>query len=120
MDNLNYHTNKNNFTFNENLRKSKKSNFPSIDKNSSIDKNNKSPKKYLTINKNELDIKLHKLKKNMFKNIFENSNQYKSLSIDDSNYIQFNDMIWENINFNKKNNKNFFLYNPNQTEKKKI
>ena len=120
MDNLNYHTNKNNFTFNENLRKSKKSNFPSIDKNSSIDKNNKSPKKYLTINKNELDIKLHKLKKNMFKNIFENSNQYKSLSIDDSNYIQFNDMIWENINFNKKNNKNFFLYNPNQTEKKKF
>ncbi len=110
MDNLNYHTNKNNFTFNENLRKSKKSNFPSIDKNSSIDKNNKSPKKYLTINKNELDIKLHKLKKNMFKNIFENSNQYKSLSIDDSNYIQFNDMIWENINFNKKNNKNFFLF----------
>ncbi len=122
MNNLNYHNNKNNFTISESLRKSKKSNFPSIEKNLSIDKNNKSPKKYLTINKNELDIKIHQLKKNMFKNIFENSKQYKSVSIDDSNYIRFNDMIWENINFNKneKTAKNFFIYNPNQIEKKKM
>jgi len=121
MNNLNNYKNKNNYLINEFLRQSKKRNFPSIEKNSSIDKNNKSPKNYLnTINKNELDIKLHKLKKKMFKNIIENSKQYKSLSIDELNKSQFNDKIWGSINFNKTENKtkNIFLYYPIQIEKK--
>ena len=94
--------------------KIKRRNFPSIEKKLSNDNKFQSERSKKNINnvlnnENNLNLEISKIKKSMFQTFIESTQKYKNNSIDEKK-VQLNDMILENLDFNKykKNEKYFF------------
>ena len=85
--------------------KIKRRNFPSIEKKLSNENKFQSEISKKNINnvlnnENDLNLEISKIKKSMFQTFIESTQKYKNNSIDEKK-VQLNDMIWENLDFNK-------------------
>lgn len=85
--------------------KIKRRNFPSIEKKLSNDNKFQSERSKKNINnvlnnENDLNLEISKIKKSMFQTFIESTQKYKNNSIDEKK-VRLNDMIWENLDFNK-------------------